>query len=92
MLPSISLAVYLLIGLFYANYEYNQIIEDFEEEIDEKDPDEQEFINNRDNLYEQLHKLHMMVGDRGLKAIIFLFFMIFWLPMIIYTKIMLLKK
>lgn len=79
--------IYLIIGLLYGNHQYYELIKDFEEEIDGNDPDEQEFMKNRDELHDQLHNLHRIVGDKGVKLCILLINMLFWLPIIIYTNV-----
>jgi hypothetical protein len=88
VIAALALAGYLLIGLLYANHEYNDILASFEEEIDEIDPDEQQYLESRNNLYDQMHNLHKILGDKGLKMLVLLFLTLFWLPVIIYTKMM----
>jgi hypothetical protein len=36
MIASLTLAIYLFIGLFYAHHKYNEIISEFEVDIDEE--------------------------------------------------------
>jgi len=92
MTTSLVLAIYLLIGLLYAHQKYNHLVSEFEEELDENDPEEREIVDARNQLYDQLHNLSKMIGDKNLKTVLYLCFMLFWLPIIIFAKLNSVRK
>ncbi|MET3289292.1 UNVERIFIED_CONTAM: hypothetical protein ABID98_001862 [Brevibacillus sp. OAP136] len=86
MLSIWILLAYLFVGVIYAYYQSKEMISTFEEEIDENDPENLELINARYNLHEHLRIMHNMIGNRNMWIVIMLFFMIFWMPLVIYGK------
>ncbi|TVY04469.1 hypothetical protein [Cohnella terricola] len=92
MTASITLAIYLFIGLLYAHHKYKELVNEFHEDIDENDPEEKEYLQARNNLYDQLYNLHNILGEKRLKAVLYLMYMIFWFPMIVYMKVNALRR
>jgi hypothetical protein len=83
MLTLWLLVGYLLIGVVYAYNMYRDIVEIFQDELDDSDPSDPRkanLIKQREDLYRQMRNLVKVLGNNLFWALFMVAFTLFWLP------------
>ncbi|MFK4340075.1 MULTISPECIES: hypothetical protein [unclassified Paenibacillus] len=83
-IPGLYFYVYLVIGLIVGYWFISkELTERVQQEMQEQDPAEkdEELSTAREDLYQSLHNLYLVIGQKGVIAIIYILFILFWLPM-----------
>ncbi|MDP1510889.1 hypothetical protein L8C07_11725 [Paenibacillus sp. CMAA1739] len=81
-IPGLYFYIYLGIGLIVGYRFVSQELTERAQELrqDNEEENDEELSAAREGLYQSLHDLHRLIGQKGVIATIYILFMLFWLP------------
>ncbi|KAF6637711.1 MULTISPECIES: hypothetical protein [Paenibacillus] len=75
----IYLGIGLIVGYWFVSKELTERAQEMQQENQEEN--DEELSTAREGLYQSLHDLYHLIGQKGVIAAIYILFMLFWLPM-----------